>query len=354
MKLNLKIYSTLLIGVIGYLILGISTFAIDDSPIGFSISPNFPSTQIDNDLGYYYLQTRPSEEQEINLKVSNQKNKTIEVDMFVEDAGTGANGSLSYGIPGQEDFMSDQSLKNAISEIVVPQTGSITLSPYEEKIVSFKISPPKENYEGIKLGQLVMMERKDSEEKNGVSEDYRMAISIMLSESGDDFENGDKLVLNDVKATMFLGKRMVVANIQNPLPKIIGDLTMKATIKEKSTDKIIKQREMENFKFAPNSNVNFEMDWGLSNLPSGEFTFNLVAENSSERIELQKEFKISSAQAKKINEESSFKIKTPIWVKVFSFINAFIFITLSIFIIIRNKKWEKQIKRRRKNKARRK
>lgn len=43
--------------------------------MGFSVSPILPATQIDPDLGYYYLKTEPNEEQKFEVMLSSQKRK---------------------------------------------------------------------------------------------------------------------------------------------------------------------------------------------------------------------------------------------------------------------------------------
>lgn len=324
----------------------------EEPGIGFSVAPILPASQIDKNLGYYYLETTVDEEQTFEVKLSSQKKEKQTVKMFVQDAYTGTNGNLTYGVDGIDGFKQDKTLKDPISQIVKPVSEMVELNAGEEKTVSFKISPPKESYNGAKVGRLVFKsETEGNDGNNAVIEDYQYGISIILSENGDDYNDGDikSIALNDVKATVKYGKRLVTANLQNPNPKRILNLDLQATVTKKGSDKIIKQTKISEFQFAPNSNVDLEVDWGLSELKSGEYSLNIIAKNEYDDIHLSKDFRITSDLAKKLNTDSAFKIKTPIWIKVISISSGVLTGGLSVVIINRNKKWLK-ISHRKRNK----
>lgn len=323
--------------------------------MGFSVSPAYPKTQLDSSLGYYYLQTTPNEPQKIELLIASQKKETQKIRMHVQDAYTGLNGGLEFGLDGEPNFKQDETLKNPISSIIKPDVEEIELKGNEQKKVTFTITPPEGHYDGIKLGQLVF-QPVEEEGENGIGDVYRYATSVILSESGDEFDNGElaSLALNEVKPVSRRGRRMVVANLQNPQPKRIVNLDMDAVIKEKGKSEVVQSVKMSNFQFAPNSNVDFEMNWGVAELVPGDYTFELKAKNEYDEIKLQKDFRITASQAKDINEKSAFKIKTPDWVKIVAIIDGIIVLIISIVIFSRNKKWHEISKKKRRQTQRKK
>lgn len=346
--------STLILFTFGLTLSSIVAVADEaNQGMGFSVTPILPISQIDPDLGYYYLKTEPNEEQTLEVRLSSQKDETQEIKMFVQDAYTGSNGGLTYGVDGVEKFKQDKTLENATSQIIMPMVETIELAPHEEKIVSFKVKAPKDSYEGVKIGRLVFKPTTSKEdEKKAIVDEYQYAISTILSESGDQFIDGDlkKLTLNEVKPTIKRGKRLVTANVQNPEPKRMMNIDLQVSVTKKNSTKVIKQTKIPDFQFAPNSNVDLEIDWGLSELEAGEYTINISAKNSYDDIHLTKDFKITGDEAKDLNKESAFKIKTPNWVKIVAIINALIALFIWIVIKVRNRNWEKLARKKRKNK----
>lgn len=355
-KKILKCIKSLLLVVCGVILFQPTTLADETSSgMGFSVSPILPVSQIDPELGYYYLQTEPKKEQTFEVKLSSQKDENQKIEMLVQDAYTGSNGGLTYGVDGEDNFKQDETLINATSQIVVPVTNIVELGPGEEKVVSFTVKSPANSYDGVKIGRLVFRPVNEEAEKGvAIADQYQYGVSILLSETGDEHTNGDltKLNLNEVKPTIKRGKRLVIANVQNPEPKRIMNIDLLATVTKKGSDKVIKQTKIPDFQFAPNSNVDVEVDWGLSELAAGEYTLNLLAENTYDNIHLTKDFRITGDEAKNLNKESAFKIKTPTWVKILAISSGGLSVVLTIIIFMRNKKWQKLVKRRKKNKKR--
>jgi hypothetical protein len=226
----------------------------------------------------------------------------------------------------------------------------ITLEPNESKVVSFKVDAYKESYSGVKIGQMIFkaVEEEESKTNSPVKEEYQYAINIITSENGDDYNDGDlqQIKLNEVKPTIKYGKRLVTANLQNPQPKRIINLETMATITKKGSDKVVKQTKIPEFQFAPNTNVDFEVDWGLSEIEAGEYVLSLTAENDYDSIHLTKDFRITDTEAKKINKDSAFKIKTPTWVKIVTVVTGLLVVVSTIVILVRNKKWVKMSQRK--------
>lgn len=323
-----------------------------DTGMGFSVSPILPNTQIDRELGYYYLETKPGEEQTLEVLLTSQKDEKQTIQMFVQDAYTSYNGNLDYGINGQDGFEQDETLINSTSEIVKPVSETVELEPGESKTVSFKVTPPKDSYPGAKIGQLIFKVKPEEDEtgkKSFITEEHQFAISIVLAENGDSYNDGDidKLILHDVKPTIKRGKRLVTANVQNPEPKRMMNMGMIASITKKGETKVIKKTEIPEFQFAPNSNVDLEVDWGLSELAAGEYTLNLSFQNEYGENHMTKDFRITSDVAKKLNKESAFKIKTPTWIKGVAVGTGILTISIFVFVIIRNKKWLKLSRKKR-------
>jgi len=341
--LNKRVYK--LLSLIGFVLISVistnEAFAKEDNALGYTVSPVQPKTQIDPEKSYFYVKTVPNESQTLEVRVQSTKKEDVHLKIYGVSAYTGNEGTIEYT---NDLSTKDETLKVPVTNLIKIDTPDITVGNFEEKTVKIELTPPKESYSGVKMGGIVFALDKGKEEK-GVSTEYSYKIGLMMAENGDEINNGENLKLNSVKASMTRGKKMVLATLQNPDAKVLENLNMVATMTKKGSGEVIKEKTVQNYRMAPNSHFDFEMDWGISNLPSGDYTLNINAKNYNKEWNLKKDFTITNEQAKKINEESVFKIITPTWLKVISVVLFVCTIVLVVIQFSRRKKWEKAWKR---------
>lgn len=318
------------------------------SGIGFEVGPIFSSHQIDSSMGYYYLQTVPNEPQTLELEIVSSSDEDLELITEVENAVSQSVGDIGYSTDIKRI---DDSLKNPISEIVVPEEKSFILKKGERKVIKYTLTPPGESYDGIKAGRLAVME-KPPENSSGVGQRFKVGIGIILSESGDMFNDGNELKIGKgkVKALINKGAKAVHAEIVNPQPKTIENLEVTSYVTKKGSSEKIKERLVKNFTFAPTSKVNYEIPWGLTDFQTGEYTFHFYAKNEFETFEFKEDFKIRAEDARKLNNEAAFSVKTTKFMKIAITLTNIILLLLSMLIFVRNKNWVKELKSRKRNK----
>lgn len=304
--------------------------------LGYTVSMVQPKTQIDPKQSFFYLQTRPNEPQEIEVRVKSTKKEKVTIKIYGQNAITGNKGTIDY----TEDLTDqDSSLTFPITEMIHVTTPEITVGNFEEKTVKITITPPKEGYEGIKMGALVFALDQGEEQQNGVMTKFSYRIGLITSESGDEFNNGKTLNLIDAKASIKRGKKMVLARVQNPEPKTIEGLTIYAEVTKKGSNTVVKKKEVTNYALAPNSHVDFELDWGTNTLASGNYVITLSMHNTYQEWRLTKDFTITGEQAKAINEDSAFKIVTPQWLQIAAIFLLLLTAVNGIWLIMRRQKW---------------
>lgn len=345
-----KYLSTFLLAIIFFMLKPVASFAADEG-IGFEISPIFPSSQIDPNKGYFYVQTSPGQEQTLEINVQNTSDDEITVKPIIENAVASTKGSIVYD---KDIKLTDKSLKNPITEILTPNEESITIPAKKDKVITFTLKSPEDSYEGIKMGRIKIVKEKTEAEKTGLSMEYEYAIGVIASESGDLFNDGNKLNLVDVKATIHLGQRVVSAEIINPDPKTIEGLRVRSYVTKKGSDKKIKENNIDNFALPPNSKLNFLIPWGVTNFEAGDYVFHFNAENEYDSFSLKKEFTIRGNDAKKLNNDAAFKVITPTYIKIIIVVmNALLFV-ISFIIIKRNNTWVKELKSKKKGRNKKK
>ncbi|OJG75684.1 hypothetical protein RV12_GL000023 [Enterococcus quebecensis] len=314
----------------------------DENNLGYTVTLVQSNTQIDPNKSYFYVKTTPGEAQTLEVRIKSTKKDPVHIKIYGTNAITGDGGTIEYS---DDKTYYDATLKDPITSMIQVQTPDLTIGNYEEKTVEIQLTPPKEMYDGVKMGAIIFALDQEQKEKSGVSTEFSYRVGVITAESGDEFNNAQILNLNSVKASIKRGKKMVLAKLQNPEPKVLENVSIVATMTKKDTAEVVKRKSVENYSMAPNSVFDFEMDWGIAALPSGTYNLKLDASNDYQEWQLSKEFIITNEQAKKMNEESVFKIITPDWIKgttIFLIaVNGLIMLT----ILFRRKNWEKQWKK---------
>lgn len=324
----------------------------DEAGIGFQVQPIFSSKQIDTQRGFFYLETLPGEHQELEISVMSARNEDMELEVIVENAISQSVGNIGY----TEDVkLIHESLKNPMTEILKPQKKSFTLKANAEEIVYLDLNVPKESYNGIKMGKVNIREKVD-EGKSGIGQRFQYGIGVIISESGDMFNDGNTLKMTDAKAAIKTGSRSMIASIVNPEPKTIENLQVDSFVTKKGDSKKIKQRAVDNFAFAPNSIVDYSVPWGLTNFETGEYTFHFIAKNDFETFNLTKDFIVRADDARKLNNEAAFVVRTPKEIKLLIIVLNTVLLILCGSILVINKKRisELKSKKRKKNSKRKK
>ena len=320
----------------------------EEQGIGYEISPIFSSNQIDKDRGYYYVQTEPGKKQTLDLALFSTSDEDKELEIAIENAISSTTGDIDYS---ENLELIHESLANPITEILKPRNEIVTLKAREEAVISLDLTPPKNHYDGVKMGRIVVREKQD-EEKKGVTQVFQYALGVITSENGLAYNDGSVLEIEKVQANVSNGTRVIEGFIYNPEPKTIENLKVTSYVTKKGESTKIKERNIDNFAFAPNSKVTYTIPWGLREFESGEYTFHYEAKNDYETFNLVKDFTIRGDDAKRLNSETAFAVQTPFIFKVIIVIMNVILVGLFVFIILRDKRWIKELRDKKKKKNR--
>lgn len=321
--------------------------------LGFSVEYQFGGTQIDRSKGFYYILTEPNQEQEIIAKVMSSQEEEVEIKLTSVNAYTQGNGEIGYT---DNLKINDKSLVDPITSMVHFSEEVITLKGYETKLVKIKVKAPENHYQGVKAGGILFTQLEEIA-ATGVGNEFSYRIGLMTAESSEMYNDSKTLKLLEAKAQSKKGKKVISGVLQNPEPKILTGLNMKGTIVEEKTGKIIKEKNVENYKMAPNSNVELDFDWGIEKLSAGKYLMKIEALNSSETWNLSTSFEVTGAQAQKINESSPYQLITPSWLKVVSVILGIATVSVLTMVVLRKKRrevaWKKLSLDKKKKKSRR-
>ena len=351
----MKKFTKYIVSVIMFLSLstvGVQVMQAEES-VPYSVKPILPNNQIDKEVQYFDLKMKPSEEQTIEVAVSNSSNEEIELEMSTETAITNVNGVIDY-VSSEKDIVFDQTLHYPFSTLA-SMAETITVPANETVNVPIKINMPEEEITGMILGGIKFTEKSsDSQEEssNGMAIRNRFAyiIAVKLTEN-DQLVAGD-LQLNEIKADQVSYRNVISANLQNPEPALIKELAIEAEVTAAGSSKVLYQQTNQDFKMAPNSNFDFPIYLENQPLKAGKYTLHLTATSGEDKWEFNQDFEISKDEAARLNKESAIELEEGVNWQLYLIIAGCV-LGVIVWRILHHRKQkkqkEKQKKRPRKN-----
>ncbi|MBX8935320.1 DUF916 and DUF3324 domain-containing protein [Enterococcus gilvus] len=276
---------------------------------GFTVESVQSENQINKDFSFFYVHTQPSEEQTLKVKVISKRKEPSKVKIHVNNAVTNIMGQIDYG---QKNVQLDSSMKQPITDFVSLGAKEVTVKNFEEKIVELHVKPPKDSYQGVRLGAVVFRSA-DSQEKEetGVNNTYGYKIAIMTSEDLRPYNEGGRINYISVKASLQNGQKAIAMKVQNPEPAVLENVSIRTKIFPKGEKEPLATNALAGMKLAPNSSFDYLTYLGLEDLKAGKYVIQASATDGKETWEWEKEFTISDKQANQINEDAAYKITMP-------------------------------------------
>lgn len=272
-----------------------------DQRVGFSVQAILPENQRETGATYFDLLVEPGGSQTLQVEIFNHEDTPIEVQVTPITASTNRNGLIVYEL--QENY--DQSLEYPISELIELEANTVMVPANNSQTIDIHLDIPEDNFEGYLLGGLHFEKVVSEEEANneGVQIQNRYAYLIGLQVTEDEQQMTPNLELKDIELTLVNYRTAVVAKIQNDQPNILSGVTISAKVYEADGDEAIKSSIMENTKFAPNSTMDFVIDWEKRYLEPGDYQLELLATSGEYEWEWSESFSITDDQTQ-LSEEA--------------------------------------------------
>lgn len=349
-KQRMSVVIVTLLVVVGMVAIGKVADAADTSPLGFEVTPVLPDTQIDKEKNYFYVETRPGIPQTLKVNVKGLSEEPTKVRVFMANAITSEGGTVAY----KAGVEKDPTLQDSIEDLVTVDTPEFEIKKGEERTITLTVTPPATSFEGIKLGTIYFQQVEPEQAKQqAVQSTYSYRIGVMLTEKEEEYSNSKSLNLLSAEAELSHSFKTIQLTFQNPEPKMIADVTMNLSIIDKKTGKVIKKQKLENGSIAPNSRFKLGIDWGIDAIPVGKYQAKVEATSRYDSWSLEKDFEITAATAKKMNDESLNKLTLPSWAYGSILGLGILVVVDSVYLAMRQKQWKKQLIQRKK-KAKRK
>ncbi|WP_416827948.1 DUF916 and DUF3324 domain-containing protein [Ectobacillus polymachus] len=303
--------------------------------VGYSVRAIIPENQIDKNQTYFDLLMKPKEKQVIQVEIMNNSNEDMDINIHITNPISNRNGLIDYTNINAEV---DESLKVPITKVASIEEKTVRVPAKKSKIVPIQLEMPEAEFDGIMLGGIYFEKSLGKEEstQGQISNKLAYVIGMKLSETNTEVK--PNLQLKSVKPGLVNYHTAVIANIQNSAPVIVDNLTLKAKVYN-SSGKEINQVDVKDYRMAPNSNMDFAIDWKNKEISPGKYTLKLYADTGKQNWNWEEEFVIPSKDANVLNKEAVGIVKD---YKLYFIIGLLFIILILVYIIFRLVRKNKQ------------
>ena len=316
--------------------------------MGFSVEAKIPDNQRDKNKTYFDLTVEPGQVQNLEVAVRNNTDKPVTILVHANTAITNKNGVIDYS---ETDPKLDVTMQHPFSKLVETET-EVNLVANESKIIQVKVMVPKEPFNGIILGGLHFKQKDTDKQKDtnkGVQIENRFAYVIGVKLSENESEIKPELELTTAKAGQRNYRNVILTNLQNPTSRILGKMSINASIYPSGSNKAIYEQKQSDLSMAPNSNFDYAIPLNNKAFKAGKYRLTLHAESSGEKWDFENEFEISADEAEKFNKEAVDLEKSNslfLYFIIGGVILVVIIVALVVWIIVQKKKHQAELENR--------
>lgn len=302
MKSKILFFTVLFIFLIPNIIQANTT---DSGVVPYSVQPQLPDNQVDENVSYFDIEMEPGESQDLEVTVYNSSNEEIEVDVQNTLAKTNSNGIITYDGLG-EDEVPHESLEYNFTELSSLDESIVKIPAGEQKVVSLEVNAPEESFDGVILGGLYFsMEPSESEEAEGVAiqNRYAYAVAVQIREAGNENVVEPDLELMEVEPRAINYRTGLSTTFGNVSPKIINT-SFEGCVYREGEDEPLYQNMIEEFIIAPHAQFNFNVMYDNHALEPGNYVFKANVKSKDDEWNFEEEFEVTEEVADQANEEA--------------------------------------------------
>lgn len=297
--------------MIGFLGLGTVSVTAHAQSVGFIVQPVLPSNQVSKRIGYFDLRVSPGQQQRLGVVIKNTSNQAQRFAISVNQAVTNDNGVIDYS---QLAPKLDASLQVGTKRIFTKASNqTVTVPANTNRRVYLTYTMPAKRLRGMILGGVYVRQLKANQAKATgkifLKNVFTYAIGLELSESHQAV--APAMRLHQVQATQINRRNYVTANLQNPEPGIMQQLTIDAQVTKVGSSQVLLHQKQTALGMAPNSNFNFGIPWNNQNLPAGQYTLLLTAQAGQQHWQFTRNFTIANKTVARLNKTVLTPTKQP-------------------------------------------
>ncbi len=312
-----------------------SVEANEGEQVGYSVQAVLPENQRDNGATYFDLLVEGGSSYPLEVQIFNHEDEELTVNVTPTTSSTNQNGLIVY----EEQESYDDSLKYPISEFVTIEEPTVTIPANETATVEMTLTIPDEKLEGFLLGGiLIQKESSQDNDQEGVQIQNEYAYVIGLQATMDEQVVESNLNLKGLRPELVNYRTAVIAELQNDQPVIMNGVDIEAEVfKENDLDEVFKTASIEDGQFAPNSTMEFVIDWENQYLEPGDYRLKLNAIDGENEWQWDEQFTITEEEGQ--ISDDAVELEKNSWLTPQLFIGVVaVLIIVIIVLLFRNRK----------------
>ncbi|MDR1413272.1 MAG: DUF916 and DUF3324 domain-containing protein [Actinomycetes bacterium] len=276
--------------------------------VKFSVQALLPDSQRDSSVSYFDVRLKPGQSETLRVRVTNNDSQPKRIRVSAIAASTNGNGVIEYTKP---DII-DPSLAHPFNQLARVIEPDFTLQPNASKVVVTEVTMPPEEFDGVILGGIHVMDIDQHKKANAESDDavvisnrYSYALGALLSET-------DAPVLPAIEGdkaypTLTGGYTSVIHDIRNTAPAIAKEWELHIEVYRKGDmANIIRELDNDNVNMAPNSSMPYVLFWDGA-IDPGDYISRVTmrdTEGDTDDVSFDLPWSVSYAQAQELNDQA--------------------------------------------------
>lgn len=270
----MKHLKKIILAITLFILTTLGGYSVKANEFRFSVDPVLPTNQVHSKVGYYDLLLAPGQKQTITMKLSNQTDEMVAVDVSIASATTNINGVVEYSPNSIEP---DSSLKYNIKDYT-KGPGKVEIPAKTVKEIQVEVTMPDSSFDGLIAGGITFKQDPNQLESNqsdsqgiSIQNQYQFVVGLLMQQT-------DKVVppvlnmINVIPAQVNY-RNVINANFQNSAMGFLRDMAVDAHVTHKGQSDVLYKVQKDSMSMAPNSNFDFPMPLSGERFQPGTYTY---------------------------------------------------------------------------------
>lgn len=308
-------------------------------------SLEYPSNQDPNIKGYFKLSMQPDQQQTVHIKLINQTDKPVLVNIIKTNALTAQNSGIHYTeAEGSElSYILDKSfLLNQYTEV----QNNIELQANSSQMIPINLHAPKNN--GTYLGGILFTTNKDDEEEESkdkiqIKNEVRVGTAIQL-DIGE--RQAPEIDIKESIVQIYPAGIQIQTRIENTTPSLIKSYALHYKVYD-DQNKLIFEGGSEQFDMAPESGIMFPANWNNATIKEGKYQIDFEIKGEGKTYTKKNDFEIKKPDIVKYKNITPAGNNNPLVEKdnnilIYTLVGVIIVLVIYIILITRRRKQDKK------------
>ncbi len=210
----------------------INSLAGEQENTTYFVRPVLTTNQTEGVTDYFDIRLGPDEKQTLQIEVHNKTEEEKTFVAVIENAITNDHGVIEYQHTTKEY---DSTLKNKFTDIA-KVSEAVEVAPGEQKKIDIPIQMPNKGFDGIILGGIRISEKgEEDNKKSTINNVFSYVVPVKIHQNDTPIAN--QLNFHGITIGQQTYENVIKANLQNPQPQILRELSIQAKIFKKNEKK---------------------------------------------------------------------------------------------------------------------